>query len=173
MLSPVQNWWDLSNSHEPAYGWWLLTFVIFLGVLIKLLRKPLGVYLEARAADIETAISEAKKAKEEAQARMAEYDAKVAALDAEVATLKAEMTLRGQNEKVAFEKAAKHMAAQIAKEAEESLVAELRQALHTLKSDMASAVIAQAQAHIEATKDAAAQASLKQVFNKGVSEVQN
>lgn len=173
MPSPVQNWWDLSNTHEPAYGWWLLTFIIFVGLVIHFVRKPLGIYLEARSYDIKRAIEEAKRAKEEAIGRMAEYDAKVAALDTQIAELKAEMQSRGLKEKADFEKAASQLAQQITKEAEENLVSEVRHALQTLKSDMANAIVSAAKSQIEASKDRATEAGLKNVFNKGVSEVHN
>jgi F0F1-type ATP synthase membrane subunit b/b' len=167
------NWWEFGNKHAPALGWTYITFFVFVGLIIYLVRKPLQIYLEARAFDIKRAIEEAKKAKEDALSRMAQYEAKLSALDAEIESMKNEFILRGQQEKAAFEKAAAHLSEQITKEAEENLVSEVRHALLSLKSDMADAVIASARAQLDESEDRAAEASLKSVFNKGVSELHN
>lgn len=167
------NWWDLGNAEAPALGWYIITFAIFVGLLIRFVRKPLSVYLEARARDIKSAIEEAKKAKEEANAKMARYESRLAALDEEIAKLRAEFERRGEQEKANFEKSASHLAQQITKEAEENLVFEVRHALSVLKTNMADAVVNQAKAQLESSKDRATEATLKSVFNKGVSELHN
>lgn len=167
------NWWDFGNAEAPALGWYIITFVIFVALLIHFVRKPLKVYLEARALDIKNAIDEAKKAKEEANAKMAGYESRLAALDEEIKKLKSEFVTRGEQEKANFEKSAAHLAQQITKEAEENLVFEVRHALSVLKTNMADAVVAQAKAQLEASKDRATEAALRNVFNKGVSELHN
>lgn len=168
------NWWDLSNKEAPALGWYLITFVLFVGIIVRYLRKPLALYLEARTLEIRKAMEEAKLAREAAQAKMAEYEKKVAALDAEIAQLKSDFMTRGEQEREAFEKSAHKMAQQITKEAEENLVTEVRHALMSLKSDMADAIIASARVQLESGKESvAAQSNLKTVFNKGASELRN
>jgi F0F1-type ATP synthase membrane subunit b/b' len=167
------NWWDLANKEAPALGWYIITFVIFVGIIVHYVRKPLALYLEARALEIRKAIEEAKLAKEQAYERMAEYEARVAALDQEIANLKREFLARGEQEKKAFEQSAAKLAQQITKEAEENLVTEVRHALLSLKSDMADAIIARARSCLDSNKDKAAESGLKSVFNQGVSELRN
>lgn len=169
------NWWGLGSAFKdaPALGWYLLTFAIFLGLLVYFVRKPLALFLEARSLDVERAIEEAKMAKAQAEGRAAEYEARLRAIDGEVERLKAEFLKQGAAEKVAFEKSAAQLALQITKEAEENLVAEVRRALFSLKSDMADAVIAAAQHQLEKTSGTSADDSLKQVFTRDVSELRN
>ncbi|MDA0713437.1 MAG: hypothetical protein O2897_05575, partial [bacterium] len=42
------NWWGLGSkySESPAMGWYLITFIIFLGALYYSIKKPLNLYLE-------------------------------------------------------------------------------------------------------------------------------
>jgi len=167
------NWWDFGNAEAPALGWYIITFVIFVALLIHFVRKPLSIYLEARANDIKNAIDEAKKAKDEANAKMALYESRLAALDEEIAKLRSEFARRGEQEKASFEKSAAHLAQQITKEAEDNLVYEVRHALSTLKTNMADAVVALAKVQLETSKDRATESALKSVFNKGVSELHN
>jgi len=167
------NWWDLANKEAPALGWYLLTFLIFLGLVIHFVRKPLRAFLEARSSDVRTAIEEAKKAKEQAQKQMAEFERKVAALDEEIAQMRKEFISRGEAERAAFEKSTAQMAQQITKEAEDNLLFDSRHALLTLKTDMAEAVIAKAKAELESAKDRSTESALKGVFNKGVRELHN
>ena len=167
------NWWDFGNKEAPALGWYLITFAVFIALVVHFVRRPLRVYLETRASDIKRAIDEAKRTKEEALAKMAEYETKLAMLDADIQRIKSEYESRGEREKAEFEKAAMHLSAQITKEAEDNLVSEVRHAVLTLKNDMAQAVVASARSQLDASKDRAVEAGLKTVFNKGVSELHN
>lgn len=175
MHNEAINWWGIGGAYKdaPALGWYLLTFAIFLMALIYFIRKPLMLFLETRALDIERAIEEAKIAKAQAEKRVVEYEQRLKALDGEIEKLKADFLKQGEQEKAAFEKTAADLSAQIAKEAEENLVAEVRRALFSLKSDMADAIIASARSQLEKTTDENANDALKQVFKAGVTELRN
>jgi F-type H+-transporting ATPase subunit b len=169
------NWWGIGSAYSdaPALGWFLLTFAIFLFAVVYFVRKPLLLYLETRALDIERAIEEAKKAKAEAERRVGEYEARLRALDGEIEKLKAEFLKQGEQEKAAFERSAAQLAAQIAKEAEDNLASEVRRALFSLKSDMADAIIGLARRQLETSGDAKANEGLSKVFAQGVSDIRN
>lgn len=169
------NWWGIGSaySNAPALGWYLLTFGIFVAAVVYFVRRPLLLYLETRALDIERAIEEAKKAKEQAEHRVAEYEARLKALDGEIEKLKAEFLKQGEQEKAAFEKSAAQLASQIAKEAEDNLASEVRRALFSLKSDMADAIVASARRQLEDSADAKTNEGLRSAFTQGVSDVRN
>ena len=61
--TPEVNWWGLGGeySEAPAMGWLLITFVIFVYVMARVIKKPLASYLETRSKDIQKAVEEAAK----------------------------------------------------------------------------------------------------------------
>lgn len=169
------NWWGLGSAYKdtPALGWYMLTFVIFIWALVYFARKPMMLLLETRALNVEKAIEEAKRAKTQAEEKIAKYELRLKALDGEIANLKSEFLKQGEIEKAAFEKSANDLAVQIAKEAEDNLASEVRRALLSLKSEMAEAIISATRVQIQDSGNLTAEADLKKVFIRDVSELKN
>ena len=138
------NWWGLGSKYRdsPALGWYILTFIIFVSGLIYAVKKPLGLYLAARSNDIRKAINEAKIAKEDATKQMLACQQRLSQLDTEIAHMKAEFVKQGTLEKAQLKKAAEQMAIQIAKDADDVIAGDMRQAMYRLKQEMAGQVIA-------------------------------
>ena len=169
------NWWGIGSAYKdaPALGWYALSFVIFLFLLVRFVRKPLVLYLETRALDIKNAIEEAAIAKNEAKERVKEYEARLSALDGEIEKLKVEFLRQGELEQAEFEKSARLLAEQIAREAEDNLASEVRRALLSLKSEMADAIIALARTQLEKSTDAGADLELRNLFTQGINDLRN
>ncbi len=131
------NWWQMGSefADRPAFGWYSLTFLMFVIILFYAVRKPLMLYLEARSKDIRTAIEEAKRAKADADQKLKEYDGRLAGLDQELEKMRADFAKQGELEKAELLKAAEKLAEQIGKDAEEQISAELRQAKNQLRAE--------------------------------------
>lgn len=146
----VANWFGLGRQHQeaPALGWMMVTFAVFVAILVGWVRKPLGNYLEARSGEVRRALMEAQQAKAEAEARAAESEERLRKLDAEVAALTAEFRAQGEAELVRLEAAARATAERIAKDAEDTLAAESERAREALKAEAAKLALELAEARI-------------------------
>ncbi len=145
------NWWGLGGQYQsnPALGWYMLTFAIFVGGLIYAVKKPLGLYLAARSKDIRRAIEEAEIAKEVATRKMLASQERLSQLDSEIASMKAEFVKQGTLEKAQIKKMAEQMAIQIAKDADDVIAGNILHAMYQLKQEMAQQVIAMAREQIK------------------------
>ena len=126
-VAHVANWWGMGEqfADKPALGWLTITFLIFSAILVGAIRKPLATYLETRADTVERAIAEATRARADAERRAREAEAKLAALDGEVRAMKADFETQGKAEAERIEKTATEMSAKIAKDAEDTINAEI------------------------------------------------
>lgn len=147
----VANWWAMGEGHAdaPALGWLTVTFLVFAGGVIYLARKPLSEHLQTRADTVERAIAEATRAKEAAEARARDAEAKLAALDTEVTKMRADFEAQGKAEADRIEKAAADMAAKIAKDAEDTIGAEIERAKESLRSEASKIALQLAEERIK------------------------
>ncbi len=136
----VENWWGAlseTNAEAPALGWMMVTFATFLAILYASIRRPLTTYLSARSDEVRHALEEAKQARAEAEAKAREYEERLANLDAEVDALKQDFRARGEAELRRLEQAGKATAERIAKDAEDTIAAEMDRAQQALKQEAA------------------------------------
>jgi F-type H+-transporting ATPase subunit b len=149
------NWWGLGSAYKenPAIGWMLLTFGVFIFLIRHFVRKPLGEFLQARSAGIKNAIEEGRLAREEAAAKLAQYERRLLELDAEIARLKADFAHQGELEKAKLKLEAEKVAAQMMKDAEQTLKAEVSRALHELKAEIALKLMDSAKASLGGKAD--------------------
>lgn len=137
------NWWKLGfqYANHPAAGWFGITFLIFVAGVIYYTRKPLGLYLEARAREISHAINEAKIAKEDAHAQLRRYDEQLIALDAQVASMREDFRWQGEQEKTRMALDAKKLSERIMNETAAAIKAETIKVSGELRAELASAII--------------------------------
>jgi F-type H+-transporting ATPase subunit b len=155
----VANVWGVGSEYSatPAIGLLAITFVIFVVVLafgipklgvpgvVPLLTKYLGI----RADAIEQAMAEAKKAKEDAERRAKDAEQKLAALEGEVARMQADFEAQGKLEAERIQKAAGEMANKIAKDAEDTIAAELQRAREQLRAEASALALKLAEERIQ------------------------
>ncbi|MDP2345141.1 MAG: hypothetical protein Q8O67_29620 [Deltaproteobacteria bacterium] len=147
----VANWWGMGEqfADKPALGWLTITFTIFMAILITAVRKPLATYLETRADTVERAIAEAARARQDAERRAREAEAKLAALDSEVRSMKADFEAQGKVEAERIEKAAAEMSQKIAKDAEDTINAEMQRAREQLRAEASKLALQLAEERIK------------------------
>jgi F-type H+-transporting ATPase subunit b len=93
----IVNWWSFDygektkdpshKGYPPPFGWALVNFVVFLGVLSRILWKPLKAGWEKKHDTIKHDLDEASRLRKEAEAKLAEYTKKVSHVDDEVKAL--------------------------------------------------------------------------------------
>ena len=91
------NWWTW-DSHRLPVGWFIIDFVLFIGLLRYFIRKPLKSSLEQRQSTIRTEIEDAAKAHASAKELHDELQNKLANIDAETAALVERSKADGQLE---------------------------------------------------------------------------
>lgn len=148
--TPEINWWGLGGKHSeaPAMGWLLITFVIFVYVMARVIKKPLALYLETRSKEIQRAIEEGHKAKLESKQKLRTYEEKLSSLDSEIARMKASFAEQAQAERILKEKITKESGARILKDAEDTIKAEFERSKNRLAEEVITQALAQAQASI-------------------------
>jgi F-type H+-transporting ATPase subunit b len=86
------------DKHQNVYDW--INFLILVGVLGYLLRKPVAAFLTERSASIRKGLDEGRRALEASQAQLRVVEEKLARLEQEIASFKAssaqEMALERQ-----------------------------------------------------------------------------
>ena len=148
--TPEVNWWGLGSkwSEAPAMGWLLFTFVIFVGVIAYVIKKPLALYLETRSHDIRKAVEEGHKAKLESEQKLKMYEEKLKGLDAEIAKMKTAFAEQAQAERILKERITKESGARILKDAEDTIKAEFERSKNRLAEEVITGALAKAQALI-------------------------
>tara|TARA_Y100000589_G_scaffold250802_1_gene238934 strand:+ start:1303 stop:1926 length:624 start_codon:yes stop_codon:yes gene_type:complete len=76
------NWWDWDAKKLPV-GWFIVDFVIFVGLLIHFVKKPLAAAFENRHKAIKKTIEDNEKAHADARQAHDEFQSKLANVDAE------------------------------------------------------------------------------------------
>lgn len=159
----IANWWTMGEAmaKTPALGWLTITFLIFAGGLVYLVKKPLSLHLQTRADTVEKAMAEAQKAKEAAEKRAREAEARLASLDDEMKKMRVDFEAQGKAEAERIEATAKEMAAKVAKDAEDTIRAEVERAKETLRGEASKLALQVAEERIKTMLSAADDERLK------------
>lgn len=148
----IANWWSLDseiNSHAPALGHVIITFLAFVGLLFMFVKKPLSNFLISRSEQVERAIREAEIAKKAAEEKQREYEEKLRSLDDEVETMRQEFKTRGEEERRRMEQAGERAAERVLKDAQDTIAAELERAQQALKEEAARLALQTAEDRIK------------------------
>lgn len=86
----------------PTLVWKILNFLVYFGLLIYLLRKPLANVFRSRREGVARVLTEAEQQQAEAARMKAEMDARVASLEREIAELRDRMAREGERERAAL-----------------------------------------------------------------------
>jgi F-type H+-transporting ATPase subunit b len=113
-----------------------INFLVLLGLLYKLLFRPVTQFLDERKKEIAESINEAKNEREEAQKTREKVQAKLSHIDAERAQLISQTMNEAQKERELLIKKAKSEADLILARAEEERELEIEQAKKNLLEEM-------------------------------------
>jgi F-type H+-transporting ATPase subunit b len=121
---------DSEPPHELLFK--VINFVILVGGLGYVLRKPLAEFFSSRSASIQKALDEGRKALEASQAQLQAVEEKLRGLEAEIADFKASAAREMEAERQRLQKASAEEAARIL----ESARAQTDNAVRAAKLDL-------------------------------------
>jgi F-type H+-transporting ATPase subunit b len=131
------NWTD--------FGYRTLAFVIVVGVLVKLLKKPVANFLNSRREEIQRLLAELEAKTAEAKSEHEAVQAKLSSLESETKKIIDELIAEGELEKERIIKAAHREAEYIQQQAQIAIEQEIQAARDSLKEEVADWSIAAAQ----------------------------
>lgn len=149
------NWWSMDYKKSdaqlpehrhmpPPFGFALLNFAVFAGIMYRLAAKPLRDFVATRHVTIKRDLDEAKGIRQAAEAKLAEYQAKLAGLDKEVADLVATIKKDAEGEKQRIIAASEVEAQRLRKDAEAQIASEIDRLRRELRREVVDAALAQA-----------------------------
>jgi F-type H+-transporting ATPase subunit b len=120
-------------------------FVIVVGILVKLLRKPVANFLNSRREEIQRLLAELEAKTAEARSEHARVQARISSLEEETRKIIDELIAEGEAEKEKIIKAAHREAEYIQQQAQIAIQQEIQAARDSLKNEVADLSIAAAQ----------------------------
>jgi ATP synthase F0 subunit b len=151
----ISNWWswdygpsakEPANRHlPPPFGFALINFALFAGVMYRLAAKPLRTFVADRHLAIRRDLDEAAKLHAAAAAKLGEYERKVAGIDAEVDALLAGIRKEAESEKARIIAAAEEQARRLKGDAERQIAAEIDRARREMRRDVVERALASAE----------------------------
>lgn len=134
--------WSSEASHGGGAPWGdffqrVLNFVIMVGILVWLLKKPFSDFFSSRRETIRKTLVDLEHKKKEAEKHCAEYRAKLAALDKETEKIVAEYVEEGEVQKQKIIQAAEAQAEYIKQQAQLAISQEIRTAREKLQQEVA------------------------------------
>jgi F-type H+-transporting ATPase subunit b len=151
----VQNWWSWDygpNAKDPAhkdlpppFGFALINFAIFFGIMMKLAGRPIREMVKSRHETIRKDLDEAAKLRKLAQAKLEEYGNKVKDVESEVAALIAQIRKEAEADKARIIAAAEEQARKIKSDAERQMAAEVARASAELRREVIDVAVASAE----------------------------
>ena len=129
--------------------WRAMNFLLLVGVLFFLLRKPVAQGLEARRQGIKDQLADLERQKQEAEKELATYQEKMARLDDEVKKIVAEYVQEGEALKAKIIEGAQVAAERLQEQAKKNIEHEFQKAREELKAEMAEQAVAMAEELIQ------------------------
>jgi F-type H+-transporting ATPase subunit b len=155
----IENWWswdygagakDPSHRHlPPPFGFALINFAIFLGVMSKLAWKPLQKFVRDRHDNIAKDLDAAAKLRADAEAMLRQYEAKIAGIDGEITKLLEQIHKEAELEKARIIALAEADAKRLREEAERQIENEIDAARRELRRGVIEAALGAADATLK------------------------
>jgi F-type H+-transporting ATPase subunit b len=130
------NWWGW-DDHAPPVGWFIVDFIIFIGLLVYFTKRPVAESLKERSVGIRLSIENAEKAYRGAQENYSFYQEKNTGLEKEVTELKGQSERAGVIERDTRIKNAKSYGERMRQDAQKVIDQELDKAHVRLKNTIA------------------------------------
>jgi F0F1-type ATP synthase membrane subunit b/b' len=124
---------------SPPFVFMLINFALLLLILAKWGRPAARRIAETRHEQIKSALDEAKKLRDEAAKKLSDYESRIKDVDAEVAKLMAGIRADAEADKKRILEAAEHQAAQMKRDAELRIAAEIELARAQLAREVTAA----------------------------------
>ncbi len=126
----------LLSGGGPSFsveGYYVIDFLVYVGLLVYFLRKPLQAFVEARRERIVHDIDEARKLREEAEAKLNDYQSRLDNLEAEIKGILDEARQAGEAQRKRILIDAAKSAERIRSDAKARIEQETRKLQHELR----------------------------------------
>ena len=144
---PHVNWWTW-DSHAPPVGWFIIDFIVFVGILVYLVNKPLTLAFQKRHDEVKSAIESAQAAFARANAFREEYADKLARVDDETKTLVSGAERDGALERDRIVEAAREYGVRMRSDTVSAVEQEVDMARRRLRREVVDDVLARAKGHL-------------------------
>ena len=138
------NWWTW-DAHKPPLGWFIVDFLVFVGLIVKLGGKKIAQAFKDRHETIKQALAVAENALKQATQRFHEYKQKLANVKNEAQELVALKQQAGDKERQTIVTAAETYAKRLQSDASNALQQEVSRLEQDLRLKIAHAALAQGQ----------------------------
>jgi F-type H+-transporting ATPase subunit b len=155
----IINWWSFDRGpnatdpthrhYPPPFGVALINFAIFLGIMSKLLWKPLQKMAAERSHSIARSLDSATELHKKAEAQLKTFEAKVAGINGEVDALLASIRKEAELEKARIIATAEADAKRLKEDAERQIATEIESARRELRRGVIEAAVAAADAAVK------------------------
>ena len=137
------NWWTW-DTHAPPVGWFWIDFLLFVGLLVYFLKKPMVALFQERHRSIKQAIEDAQQAYTKAKNHHDDYTSKVKNLEAEESALIEGARKDGDALRERIVADAEAYGERLRKDAATSGAAEMERAQKRLREQVVQKVVARA-----------------------------
>lgn len=137
----IVNWWSWDKSLPPPFGWALVNFAIFLGILSRIVWKPIKAGIVDRHDRIKHELGEATRLRQAAEAQLAEYTKKVANAESEVNALLTQLRKDADADRARILAAAEADATRLKEEADRQIKVEIERARLELRRETVEAAL--------------------------------
>ncbi|MBN2358355.1 MAG: hypothetical protein JXR83_02820 [Deltaproteobacteria bacterium] len=157
------NWWA-TDPHQPALGWLLVDFAIFVALLVAFARRPLREFVRTRALGIRRAIEEAAAQRAAAERTAAELAQRLTDLDRELKALREDIVRSGERERAQLQADAERTAERMQREVGQQTESELARVKDELHAESMRRAIEVAEQTLRARLTAADHQRLNRQF---------
>ena len=172
-LAPPEGEAEESNAETKELIYKTINFLILVGGLAYLLRKPLADFFAQRTADIKGSLEEGRKALEASQARLTAIEEKLRHLEEEIAAFKISAAREMGAERLRMQQAAAAEAEKILESARSRMETTTRAAKLELRFFIAAEALKQAEQMIRGRLDDATRSRLVSQFVAKLDSTQN
>lgn len=131
----------MSELLEAGIPWTVFNFVVFVGMLFFLLRKPVKEFWITRSHEIRFAVTEAERVKREAKEKYDDLKKRLARLEVETKELIHQMHQEGEMEKKGIMEQVERLAQRTREDSERIMAQEVRKAREALKIEAVNLAI--------------------------------
>lgn len=150
--------------------WSALNFVIFVGLLVFFLRKPVAAFWVSRSEDLKLRLGESERLAHEARLKYDEWSRKASSAEDDARNIVLNFQREGDHEKSKLIEEALSLSAQVKSDGEKIAKQELQKARETLKVQTAKSAVESAAALIKESMNSADQTRLTEGYLKGVEQ---
>jgi F-type H+-transporting ATPase subunit b len=163
---------DTNKFTFPIEGFYIIDFVIYVGLLWFFLAGPARKFLVNRHERIKAELETATRLREEAEKRLATLEAMVSGVESEIAAIREQFKADGEREQARILAEAEANAEKVRQNAKKQLEQEMAKLRETLEHELIRNVLEATEAKVKARLDAGTQKQLTANFVDSLEKIE-